>query len=304
MVTARSELLEVQPGLDLWTLIDAVGVPVVEVCQVTTIPPADGQRGSFRVTFADGQILKARLLRTPGDVERVTRLSSLLDPRFFPPVLARHGRAVLTRWIPGISMPGGNWTAADLRACGRVHASIHRLPVPADAPDSCRSPVRSEQRLERLLDELVARGMLDACQANAVQYLTDAAAPPRQSTAICHRDFCGDNIIIGAAGEVCVIDNEGLAIDSPEYDLARTWYRWPMTTDEQRAYAEGYGAHEHVARFAAHFLHWALIVLVESVAYRMRVGAASVRLPLKRLARLLETDAQNESFPHILRRQW
>ena len=92
------------------------------------------------------------------------------------------------------------------------------------------------------------------------------------------------------------------AIDSPEYDLARTWYRWPMTAAQQQAYADGYGAHEHVARFAAHFLHWVLIVLVESAAYRARVGAATVRVPLQRLAYLLSPRGRNDSFPRVLRR--
>ena len=296
--TARSEALEAQLGLDLWALIDAVGVPVTEVRQVTTIPMVG--RGSFRVTFADGLMLKARRLRTPGDVDRVTRLSSLLDPRFFPPVLAHRGCGLLTRWIPGVSIRNGDWTAADLRTCGRVHAAIHRLPVTPDTAPLRRWPVRSEQRFAELMDELVERRALDACQANAVQDLAGITAPPSQSTAVCHRDFCGDNIIIAAAGEVSVIDNEGIAIDSPEYDLARTWYRWPMTATQQRAYAEGYGSHEHVARFAAHFVHWALIVLVESAAYRARVGAATAHVPLERLTHLLGNDGRDESFPRIL----
>jgi hypothetical protein len=299
--TAQSEAFEVQLGLDLWGLIDAVGVPVVEVRQVTTIPPVDGLRGSFRVTLADGQTLKARRLRTPSDVERVTRLSSILDSQFFPPIIAHRGCGVLTRWIPGVSMHSDDWTSTDLRMCGRVHAAIHRLPVTADLAPLRRAPVRSEQRLEQLLGELVTRRAIDVDHANAVQYLTGVTAPPTQSTAVCHRDFCGDNIIISAAGHVCVVDNETIAIDSPEYDLARTWYRWPMTANQQRAYADGYGAHEHVARFAAHFLHWALIVLVESVAYRARVGTATVGIPLERLTSLLGTEGRNESFPRILR---
>jgi hypothetical protein len=300
--TARAETFEAELGLDLCWLINAVGVPVVEVRQVTTIPAVDGQRGSFRVTLADGQTLKARRLRTPSDVERVRRLSSLLDPQFFPPILAHRGCGVLSRWIPGRSMHSGDWTSGDLRVCGRLHAAIHRLPVAADVAPLRRSPVRSEQRLEQLLDELVEHRALDACQANAVQSLTSLTAPPRQSTAVCHRDFCGDNIIMTPGGHLCVVDNETIAIDSPEYDLARTWYRWPMTASQQQAYAEGYGAHEHVGRFAAHFLHWALIVLVESAAYRARAGAATIRVPLQRLTYLLRTDGRNESFPRILRR--
>jgi aminoglycoside phosphotransferase len=299
--TAPPEALEAELGLDLWALIDALGVPVEEAVQVTTIPAVDGLRGSFRVTLADGQILKARRLRTPTDVERVTRLSSLLDPQFFPPVLAHRGCGLLTRWIPGASIRGGDWTSTYMRTCGGLHATIHRLPVPAEsAPLWRRSPTGWEQRLDELLDELVGRRALDVRQARAVRHLAGAAAPASHSTAVCHRDFCGDNIILSDAGQVCVIDNEGIAVDSPEYDLARTWYRWPMTASQHGAYAEGYGAHEHVARFAAHFLHWALIVLVESAAFRTRVGAASAQLPLERLTRLLRTRGQNESFPRAL----
>lgn len=300
--TPQSEAFAVELGLDLWALIDAVGVPVVEVRQVTTIPAVHGERGSFRVTFADGQILKARRLRTPSDAERVARLSSLLDPQVFPPVLAHRGCGLLTRWIPGVDVRNGDWTPRDLRTCGRVHATIHRLPITGDMALLRRAPVRSEQRLGQLLDELVQRRALATWQADAVRSLTSLAAPPTERIAVCHRDFCGDNIVIAADGQVCVVDNEGMTIDSPEYDLARTWYRWPMTPDQQRAYAEGYGVHAHVARFAARFAHWALIVLVESATFRARMGAASVRVPLERLTNLLDTDGRNESFPRVLHR--
>ena len=302
MATARAETFEVELGLDLCRLIAAVGVPVVAVRPITTIPAVDGQRGSFRVTLADGQTLKARRLRTPSDVERITRLSSLLDPQFFPPILAHRGCGVLTRWIPGRSMRSEDWTPSALRLCGALHAAFHRLPIAADVASLRRSPSRSEQRLTQLLDELVVHRALDACQANAVEYLTSLTAPPSQSTAVCHRDFCDDNIIMSRGGQLCVVDNETIAIDSPEYDLARTWYRWPMTASQQQAYADGYGAHEHVRRFAAHFLHWALIVLVESAAYRARAGAAPIRVPLQRLTDLLRTGGRHESFPHLLRR--
>jgi hypothetical protein len=176
--TAWSETSGVELGLDLCWLIDAVGVPVVEVRQVTTIPAVDGQRGSFRVTLADGQTLKARRLRTPGDVERVTRLSSLLDPQFFPPILAHRGCGILTRWIPGRSLRRDEWASSDLRTCGRLHAAIHRRPVAADLAPWRRSPVRSEQRLEQLLDELVEHRALDACQARSHQSHR-AAGPER-----------------------------------------------------------------------------------------------------------------------------
>jgi hypothetical protein len=84
--TQPSEALDAGLGPDLSALIETVGVPVVEIAQVTTIRGDDGQRGTFRLTFADGRMLKARRLRTASDVERVTRLTARLEPEFFPPV--------------------------------------------------------------------------------------------------------------------------------------------------------------------------------------------------------------------------
>ena len=76
-----------------------------------------------------------------------------------------------------------------------------------------------------------------------------------------------------------------------------------MTPAQQRAYAEGYGGHAHSARFAAHFLHWALMAVLDSAAYRVRVGAANAGVPLERLTELLRTHGRNESFPRFLSRR-
>jgi hypothetical protein len=75
-----------------------------------------------------------------------------------------------------------------------------------------------------------------------------------------------------------------------------------MTPTQQRAYAEGYGTHDHSARFEDHFLHWALMAVLDSAAYRIRAHAASARVPLARLTELLHTHGRNESFPRFLSR--
>jgi aminoglycoside phosphotransferase (APT) family kinase protein len=294
--------LEAELGTDLWGIIAAIGVPVVEVVPVTTIRWSGSPRASFRLTLADGQVLKGRRLRAPADVTRVAHLSSLLDPRYFPPVLAYRGCALLTRWIPGRPGSPSAWTSTRLRTCGRLQATIHRLHVsPGIASLQQQAPDWTE-RLDRWLGELVARGALDTHTAREIYRLTALAAPATATAGVCHTDFCGDNIIITDVGRICVVDNEGITLDSLEFDLARTWYRWPMTPAQQRAYADGYGAHAHSARFAAHFLHWALLAVLDSAAYRVRAHAASARVPLDRLTELLHTHGRNESFPRLLSR--
>jgi aminoglycoside phosphotransferase len=297
----ETSVLRDQLGPDLRTLLDGLGTPILEAVSIMTIPAPDQRKACFRVTLADGQILKARRMRTSADVDRITRLLSLLDARYFPPVLAHHGCAFLTRWIPGAPVDEHEWTPARLRACAALQAMLHRLPVSADLAPLRRRPTKWEQHLDTRLDELVGRQALEARQARQIKRLALAEAPSTPSTAICHTDFCGQNVIVTDAGEVCVIDNEAITVDAPEYDLARTWYRWLMAPSQQQAYADGYGAHAHVARFAAHFLHWALIAVVDSATFRTRVGAASAHVPLERLASLLRTHGRREPFVRFLR---
>src|SRR5262249_45708247 len=164
-------------GPDLWTLVAATGAPVVEVVPVTTIRWAGSRRASFRLALGDGRILKGRRFNTPADVTRVVRLSVLLDRRHFPPVLAHPGAALLTPWIPG--RPAGRmaWTAARLRACGRLQAAVHRLRIPPETASRVRPAPHWTARLDRWLGELVAGGVLDAGDTREIERLVAGSAP-------------------------------------------------------------------------------------------------------------------------------
>lgn len=273
---------------------------MVEVVPVTTIRWAGARRASFRLVLADGQILKGRRLNAPEDVARVVHLSSLLDPRYFPPVLAHRGSALLTRWISGQPLPPAEWTPGDLRVAAGLQTSLHRLPV---SPDLAARPFAAApwtERLDRWLGELVAHGALALRVSGEIARQVVDSAPDTVHLGVCHTDFCADNIVAPEAGGICVVDNEGLCLDAPEFDLARTWYRWPMTATQQRAYGDGYAARDHAARFGAHFLHWALLAVLDSAAYRVRVGHAGARIPLDRLAELRRTHGRDEPLPRFL----
>jgi thiamine kinase-like enzyme len=154
----------------------------------------------------------------------------------------------------------------------------------------------------QLLRALVAHRALDARDAREVHRLAAVHAPRAATARVCHTDLCPDNLVLTDGGQVSVVDTEGLTVDAAEYDLARTWYRWPMTASQQRAYAEGYGAHAHAAAFADHFLHWALQAVTESAAFRVRRRAAGAHVPLARLADLVRTHGRGEAFPRLLAR--
>jgi hypothetical protein len=294
--------LESELGPDLCALIASLGSPLLAAAPITTIPSAEAHRASFRLTFADGTVLKGRRVNSLPDADRFEALSALLDPHHYPRPVARHGRAFLEPWIAGEPLPQDHRGAPLFRACGSLHAALHRLPHPAASPHLRRRPLDWEQHLDGLLAELVTRDALGAGVAREVARLARLHAPPTTSPGICHTDFCGENIVMATDGTIVVVDNENITIDAHEYDLARTWYRWPMTDLQQHAYAEGYGRHAHGDRFARHFFHWALIVLVESTTFRVRARADSASVPLKRLAGLLRSGGRGELLPHLLSR--
>jgi hypothetical protein len=297
-----AETLVARLGPELGTLVEAAGAPVVHVIPVTTVRSATSPRAAFRVTLADGRVLKARRLATRADAERVARLSPLLDPRHFPPVLARRGATLLTPWVPGRPLAPRDGTPALLRRCGRLQGDLHRLPVSRGIAHLRQRPHDWAGRLDELLGELVAHQALDVRDAREVCRLAAVHAPRAASARVCHTDLGPDNVVLSDAGRVCVVDTEGLSVDAGEYDLARTWYRWPMTPSQQRAYADGYGAHGHGAAFAAHFLHWALQAVTESAAFRVRRRAPGARAALACLAALLRTHGRGEAFPRLLDR--
>src|SRR5262245_31607332 len=90
---------ETQLGVDLWTLAASRDSPFATVTGPRR--PAGAGRGTFRLGFADGSILKGR--RCEGEIHaaRVERFSTYLDPRYFPPVVKRHASALLEEWVVG-----------------------------------------------------------------------------------------------------------------------------------------------------------------------------------------------------------
>jgi len=290
--------LDERLGADLWTVVQQVGT-LVEARLVTAIRSRDLDRACFRLRFADGRVLKGRRVETLTQADRLEALARLLDRRYFPAVLARQGRALLTEWIEGTLLRPADYTLDGLRFFGALHASLHRIPVPS-ASGWRRRWEDWRPKLEQRLHELVDAHALDGASARLACQLAERHAPESVSTGLCHGDLCAENIIKARSGRFVVVDNDSVAIDSYGYDLARTWHRWPMSQRQHAAYIEGYGRHLHWAHFTAHFIHWAILVLVDAASFRTRVGVKGARRPLSRLRTLLATSDRFDGTPRAV----
>jgi hypothetical protein len=283
-------------GPDLWSL--ACSIP----SRLTSATPLGGDNypgyrsTAFRLEFADGRVLKGRQLQTPAQAETVEYVARGLGHRNLPRVLGRCGTALLSEWIDGRPLSAGNCDAQLLWRCGVLQATAHSLPLPpgtaippAPRAESLRTAV--EQRLEELVElELLERSF--ASNAAAIAW---AHAPQACASGFTYGDLCADNVVLHPSGDLYVVDTETLAIQPYDYDLGRTWYRWPMQRDDRQAFFEGYSRHRQLTDFCAHFPYWAIAAIVDSAVFRgRRAGAAAATVPLQRL-NLLIRNLQNSA---------
>jgi len=270
-------------GADLWSLVCAVSAELVSVSPLTGDDYPGYQPKAFRLTFAGGHVLKGRRVATAQQAEMVESVSRALADRGVPRVLSRSGAAFLSDWIDGEPLRTGHVDAAVLRRCGVLHGCTHSSPLPAPA-----RAFDSGAYVRRRLDAVAQLAELDQELAHAAARIAAAHAPADFAWGFGFGDFCAENIVLRPSGDVCLVDTESLSILPCDYDLGRSWYRWPMQRAEREAYFEGYRAHRQPTDFYAHFPYWAITAIADGALFRSRIGGpAAAMVPLQRLRALV-----------------
>ena len=269
-------------GTDLEALVAAQPAPLVGAVPVSPLVAPGASPRAFRLHFADGRTMKGRTLANAAVAATMAGILAELDRESFARVLARRGRALLEEWVDGELVDDERLTDRELRSCGRVLGQLH-----AARPARAGSPGQSQERLFSRLDELVDRGVIGRGPARHAAALARRFAPARGSQGLCHGDFCGENIVMRTDGSPCVVDNETVGVDLHEYDLARTWYRWPIDAERWREFVAGYAERRDPRPFLNHLPYWVVRVLVDATHYRLRFGEQAAQAPLRRLSDLL-----------------
>ncbi|HZS34797.1 MAG TPA: glycosyltransferase [Methylomirabilota bacterium] len=289
----RAASLAGRLGPDLWALVQAQGGRLIRATPVGTLASPLRTRAAFRLELADGRVLKGRRVDDEASAARVERLWPLLDPRHFPRLLGRRGVALLSEWVDGVPVRESPDARPDLcRQAGALHGALHRTATPPDEQAAALLRWKGgAARLRRELEMLVVAGRLDAATAARARTAVTDERPDGVELGLGHGDLCAENLVV-AGGLIRVVDTEGLRVAPADHDLARTWYRWPMIGAEWQAYCEGYRRFRGMHAFRRHFVHWAVTVLVESAAFRLRARIAGADRPLIRLRALLAAPAE------------
>lgn len=270
---------------DLRCLIDSIGAPIADSQPLSsTVEPR-----AFRLTTDTGRRLKLRILRTPRQAEIEAYLLEAFAGEGFPCLYGRAGRWLLLDWVEGVPATEASCIVDLARRCASLQSRIHALPPPPASYSAWRTADERVQRVATHLHRLCRAQRLAASAAERALRLARQYAPRFGSTGLGHGDFCAENLVVGMDGAPCVVDNETTAVMLLDHDLARTWYRWPMSPIDWRSYLDEYAAFRDPSPFLSHFPFWAVAVLAASAALRLGRAGWSPHDPLERLRAVLRS---------------
>jgi Ser/Thr protein kinase RdoA (MazF antagonist) len=273
-------------GPDLVALLEAHAGAIVKLAPITALPSPVRQRAAFAIELADGSRLKARRFRSAQRAELVVALRGRIDGGFAP-ILARRGEGMLLAWIEGRTLDTlAPLPPQELRRCGRMLGALHALACEPHPGGTAPSPDDHFAKLLRNAGELRQAGLLDAALAQRALAAADAARPKEPTLGLIHKDFCAENLVQRADGSLVCIDDATLSTGPHDLDVARSWYRFPLSAQDFEHFAAGYEERRSLAEFRRHFAFWATCVLVGSAATRLRARAPGVQAPLERLRAL------------------
>lgn len=270
---------------DLAAMLACQQQEVKEIVSITGLAGKHLDEGAtYRVTFRNGTRAKARFWPRYKDAGFMSQMLERLPSDRFPRMLAVDSRATLEQWFDGAPINGRITTAENLLEGGRLLGLIHKTNPPIDkSQQGYLSTNDCTRRLEANLVQLVSQKIIDRRLSAKIWEVAIARRPVHAHYGLAHRDFCGENLLI-RQGKVCCIDNATFTTLALDEDLARTWYRWPMTDANWRIFLTGYAETRDVEPFLQYGLFWKANVLTASILLRLRSGLpVQAKVPLNRL---------------------
>ncbi len=275
----------------------AHALSIVELKLLTTLPSSKMCHSSFKAVCDDGQSVKLRVVETADQAARIKAIRAQLSDEHFPRMLACGENAMIEEWIPGRSAAEDQYDVGLLQEAGSLLASIHSATLPEYSFATLRTIDGRLKRLERQTGDLLERGLLSGEQVAKIMNLARRDPPGDLEAGIVHRDFAAENLVIGEDANIWVVDNETMTYDAFSYDLARSWYRWPLTGQAITHFLAGYKRIRSAGDFERHFVFWALSSLVDACLFRAKAETQNQDVPMDMLRELIhEPDVGNLSL--------
>lgn len=269
----RNDNLSQHFDADLQLLLDALAVKIEAAQEITQLRSATQKKAVYKLTLTDGRILKARRHQSERHRLRVSSLMPLLSDLPLARVVAERGKVTLEEWVEGAALGDGGISREQIYAAGEILGLMHgkhrgELPVAAEESDA-------GWHLEKIrihLETVVSSGSLTLEEAREIVTIADQCRPEMIETGVIHGDYCAENIVLTPAGELTLVDNEAVRVGPLDYDIARSWCRWPMVASQREAFADGYQRNRPMDRFYSHQRFWAIRALALSMNVHAKHG--------------------------------
>ena len=222
--------LETRFGPDLQVLKQHLGGAVETAEELTRITSPGLEKASFKLTLEDGRRFKLRRFNSAGDWSSVVLLAPLLNKLAFSRLVFAHGMAAIEQWVPGKPLAAGAVSQDQLTRAGEILGQVHGTELRSSVRPA--SPVDVDSYLEGIAAHLAAleeHCVLDSGAARKLREMASHARPDRIDTGLIHGDFCAENMVVTDREDIVVVDNESLRVGELDYDIARSWARWPMS---------------------------------------------------------------------------
>ncbi len=291
--THHNALLKSLPA-ELRSLVRGFGSALTEVVEITGLRGDDEDRGgAYRLTFRDQPPVKARVVSRSMSSEFLEATLPDLPADHFPRLLAANSRAIVEEWIEGVSLRDAPVTESILFDCGRLLGTIHSLPC--SGKSGSHNTVCYGHWFDSSMFRLLLDGVFDRSLARRIRDIATSHQPAVAEYGVTHRDFCAENLVL-REGRIYAIDNLLLAARAFDEDLARTWYRWPLSAHDWRIFLRGYSESRGIDAYERHARYWKMFVLVNAIVTRLRIGGeGAAAVALQRLHTLLDETDESEN---------
>jgi hypothetical protein len=271
------------------TLLAKLGTAVRAAVALPGSWPAGPPHGSFRLDLIDGRTVKLRQSISPARARDYALLvRDVADPRLVR-VLARRLDLTLEEWVPGASLDSAVIGDGHVRAGASLLGSLHAIERVGSRPvrqNASTRPVR--EALEADLRTLCAVEAIDENRARQLRATAARHDPRLAVTGVIHKDLCPENLVVDSHGMLRAVDNEWMTIGPTGFDLARTWYRWPMSGPMWRTFLSVYARFIDPEPALKHFTFWRIAVVAKSARVRVTRRLMGRDVALRGLAALAD----------------
>ena len=275
-------------GEDVIAALTMLDADPVDGIRITGLPAEHTDRATFRIRLADGRVVKARRFRRAAKAARFARIVGALSHERLRPPLLVSGRVSIEAWVDGTPVSALPRSLERLLQAADVLGSIHAPRSSAGGRARSRRTGALLASTRRRIADLGARGALARAEVSALLHAMQRLAPNAAEVGTTHNDFCAENLVEDTRGCLVLVDNEGLRRGFLDYDLARTWYRWPMAEADWQVFTDRYQSWRPCSLDADRVLFWRIAAVVKSAHLRAARHTADAATPIDRLRVLLD----------------